>query len=68
MEAATRHGADGLGTPELGVVAEGRPADLLVFQADPTVDLVHLNTLKTVVVDGRRYDVDELRRSHARAP
>lgn len=68
LEAATRHGAGGLGTtPELGVVAEGRPADLLVFQADPTVDLAHLDTLKTLVVDGRRYDVDELRRSHARA-
>ncbi len=67
LEAATFHGARGLGVPQLGVVAEGGPADLLLFNADPTATLDHLGSLETVVVDGRRYDLGELRRDHARA-
>ncbi len=67
LESATRHGALGIAAPELGTVEEGRPADLLFFRADPTASLDHLDTLETVVVDGRRYDVDELRQAHARA-
>ena len=67
LEAATLHGADGLGAPQLGVVAEGGPADLLLFGADPTASLDHLTTLEAVVVDGRRYDVAQLRRDHERA-
>lgn len=67
LEAATLHGARGLGAPELGVLVEGGPADLLVFRSDPTATLENLDTLQVVVVDGRRYDVPELRRDHARA-
>lgn len=67
MEAATLHGAHGIGKPELGAVAEGGPADLLVFGFDPTETLDHLESLETVVVDGRLYDVRQLRRDHARA-
>ena len=67
LEAATLHGARGLGAPELGVVAEGGPADLLLFAADPTETLDHLGSLETVIVDGRRYDVGPLRRDHERA-
>ena len=67
LEAATLEGARGLGAPELGVLVEGGPADLLVFGKDPTVTLDNLETLRAVVVDGRRYDVSQLRHDHSRA-
>jgi len=67
LEAATLHGARGLGAPELGVLVEGGPADLVVFGKDPTDTLDNLETLRVVVVDGRRYDLDQLRHDHSRA-
>jgi imidazolonepropionase-like amidohydrolase len=52
--------------PLLGSVAEGAPADLLVFRRDPTQDLAHLETLEAVVADGRLYRRDALEKQGLR--
>lgn len=59
--AATRGGGRILGIPGLGTLAEGAPADLLVFREDPTRDLAALASLEAVVADGRLYRIDALR-------
>lgn len=41
--------------PGLGTLRVGGPADLLLFRQDPTDSLVNLDSLETVVADGRRY-------------
>jgi imidazolonepropionase-like amidohydrolase len=48
------------GLPQLGVLAPGAPADLLVFRDDPTRDLAALGTLAAVVADGRLYTREAL--------
>lgn len=53
--AATRAAGEALGIPQLGVVAVGAPADLLVFRQDPTRDLAAFATLEAVVMRGRLY-------------
>ena len=58
--AATRENGAALPTPGLGTVAEGAPADLLVFRDDPTRALTALATLEAVVADGRYYSKDAL--------
>jgi len=52
--------------PLLGSVAEGAPADLLVFRYDPTQDLKNLDTLEAVVADGRLYTREMLEAQQAR--
>ena len=59
-EAGSRLGLEGLGT-----LAPGAPADLLVLREDPTHDLRALDTLESVVADGRFYDVAALRDEQA---
>jgi imidazolonepropionase-like amidohydrolase len=66
--AATRAPGEMLGRrnqPGLGTVADGAPADLLVFKEDPTRDLAALGTLEAVVADGRLYLRDDLDRQLA---
>lgn len=46
----------------LGRIAVGGPADLLVFRSDPAAALENLDSLETVIVDGRRYDSADLSR------
>ncbi len=60
--AATRRAGEALGEPGLGRVREGAPADLLVFERDPTRDLGALATLTAVVANGRFYSKEELDR------
>jgi cytosine/adenosine deaminase-related metal-dependent hydrolase len=58
-EAAWRAGTNAagasLGLSQLGVVQVGAPADLLIFEQDPTTSLAALATLKGVVSAGRFY-------------
>lgn len=65
--AATWRAGEALGVPGLGRLTEGAPADLLVLRADPTGDLAALETLTTVVADGRPYPIDVLRAATDRA-
>ncbi|HSJ99526.1 MAG TPA: amidohydrolase family protein [Myxococcota bacterium] len=52
--------------PLLGTVAEGAPADLLVFRRDPTADLANLDTIEAVIADGRLYTREMLEEQRAR--
>ncbi len=65
--AATWRAGEALRAPGLGTLAEGAPADLLVFREDPTRDLAALASLETVVADGRafaRADLDAAVKRH----
>lgn len=53
--AATRTAGEALGIPQLGVIEEGAPADLLVFREDPTQNPDAILTLEAVVTQGRLY-------------
>ncbi len=60
LESATSINAAHLAPGEIGRVAAGYRADLLVVPADPTVDLDALRAWRIVVADGRRYDRPQL--------
>jgi cytosine/adenosine deaminase-related metal-dependent hydrolase len=61
--AATRQAGAATGIPQLGVIAEGAPADLLIFREDPTRDAAALQTLEAVITQGRLYQQPGLNRS-----
>jgi imidazolonepropionase-like amidohydrolase len=63
---ATTAAGDSLGEPGLGTLSEGAPADLLIFEEDPTKDLSALSTLAAVVADGRLYTRAALEADFAR--
>lgn len=56
----TREAGEELGIPQLGVIEEGAPADLLVFREDPTRDPNAFLTLEAVVTQGRLYQKPQL--------
>lgn len=56
MEAATLAGAMELNRPDLGVIEIDTPADLVCFDADPTVDVGVTETPSAVVKDGALVD------------
>jgi imidazolonepropionase-like amidohydrolase len=53
--AATRQNGAALSLAGLGTIQAGAPADLLLFRANPTRDLAAMDTLQTVIADGRLY-------------
>lgn len=53
LKLATSRSAELLGLPDRGVVAEGRFADLLVLDGDPTTDLSALNRVRMVIKGGQ---------------
>ena len=56
LAAATGNYCDKLGWCELGSVASGRRADLLILTADPTVDITNTRQIQSVVLDGEVID------------
>ena len=64
--AATRGAGESLGVPLLGTVQEGAPADLLIFDRDPTRHLGALSSLRGVVAQGRLYTKSALQEGLAR--
>jgi len=54
-EMSTRKAGEYLKVPLLGQLVKGAPADILIFEKDPTKDVENLKTLKAVVSDGRIY-------------
>jgi imidazolonepropionase-like amidohydrolase len=64
LRSATTNGARALRMEgELGQVVAGKLADLVILDADPTVDVVNLSRTYRVIKGGRVYDPYELMRS-----
>lgn len=64
LRAATVHGARALGREaELGRIAPGELADLVILDADPLARAANLSRIHRVVKDGQVFDPDELLRA-----
>ncbi len=64
LRAATTHGALAMRREnEIGAIEVGRRADLVIVDADPTMDIENASRIHRVVKDGRVYDPDALVRS-----
>jgi imidazolonepropionase-like amidohydrolase len=48
------------GWNELGLIAPGRRADVLILSADPTANIWNARHISTVILDGNVIDHDEL--------
>lgn len=66
IHAATGEAARILGRPELGVIAAGNVADLLIVEGDPAAEIRATRQIRKVIKDGRIHAPDTLR-AHARA-
>lgn len=66
LAASTRTSPRFLGVEGAGELRVGAPADLVVYQRDPTTRVDALATIAAVVVDGRLYTRKELERRLAR--
>lgn len=67
LRSATVSGAKAMGMEkELGMIAPGALADLLVLDADPRQDLQNLSRIHRVIKDGKVFDPAELIRDNAR--
>jgi hypothetical protein len=60
LAAATNNYAIQFGWNELGQIAAGRRADILVLDADPTINVWNARRISTLIVDGNIVDRDGL--------
>jgi imidazolonepropionase-like amidohydrolase len=61
LRAATASGADAIGLgAELGTIAAGRLADLVVLDRNPLTDIRNSTSLRYVMKNGRLYDANTL--------
>ena len=60
LAAATNNYALEFGWNELGQIAPGRRADILILDADPTVNIWNARRISTLIVDGNVMDRDAL--------
>ena len=65
LAAATTHPSRLMRRPDLGRIAPGATASLLVVDADPTADVRHLRRLAAVVLRGRLIEREEVGRLRA---
>lgn len=65
LAAATWRAGERMRRPELGRVRVGVPADLVVFERDPSADLGNLDSLERTIVAGRVYEREDLARHHS---
>ncbi|HET7363506.1 MAG TPA: amidohydrolase family protein, partial [Burkholderiales bacterium] len=64
LRAATVNGAKAMGMErDLGTLARGKLADVLILNADPLADVQNLSRIHRVVKDGQLFAPDELMRS-----
>jgi imidazolonepropionase-like amidohydrolase len=62
LKAATASAADKLGlSPDLGTVAPGKLADLVVLDADPLADIHNTTLIRWVVKNGTVYEAETLK-------
>jgi imidazolonepropionase-like amidohydrolase len=62
LRSATTNGAKAMAR-DVGAVAPGKLADLLVLDADPLANIENLSKIHRVIKDGKVYSPDELIRS-----
>ena len=60
LAAATNNYALQFGWNELGLIAPGRRADILVVDADPTANIWNARRISTLIEDGNVIDRDAL--------
>lgn len=60
LAAATNNYGLQFGWNELGLIAPGRRADILVVDADPTVNVWNARRISTIILDGETIDRDAL--------
>jgi hypothetical protein len=60
LAAATSNYSMQFGWNELGLIAPGRRADVLILSADPTANIWNARHISTVILDGNVIDHDEL--------
>jgi len=60
LRAATARAAEALRRDDLGVIAAGKRADLLLLRRNPLEDVGALREIDVVVHDGKVYDPHEL--------
>ncbi len=68
IHAATGGAAGILRNNDIGLLAPGRTADLLIVAGDPSRDITATRRLVTIVIGGRRHDPAELRRAALAVP
>ena len=64
LAAATNNYALEFGWTELGLIAPGRRADILVLDSDPTVSIWNARRISTLIVDGNILDREALLQLH----
>ena len=66
LRSATSNGAKAMGMErEIGTLAPGKLADLIILDADPLADVTNLSKIHRVMKDGKVFVPDELIRSIA---
>jgi imidazolonepropionase-like amidohydrolase len=60
LRSATTHGAKAMGR-EVGALAAGKLADIVILDADPLADLENLSRIHRVIKDGRVFAPEDLR-------
>lgn len=63
LRAATRNGAVLLGVDSLGLLAQGKVADLVVLTKDPLLDIRNTRAIQSVMTRGHLLDADSIRAS-----
>jgi hypothetical protein len=64
LAAATNNYAIEFGWTELGQIAAGRRADILILDADPTISVWNVRRISTLIFDGNIVDRDGLLKQH----
>jgi imidazolonepropionase-like amidohydrolase len=56
LRSATTNGAKAMGNSDLGAIASGKLADVVLLDADPLVDVANLSRAERVIKAGVVYD------------